>query len=129
MFFHIGIFCFLSFRSPVRSDSFCCFVRKKQENSGRVRGLFSGPPRRIVLPERIRPRRSYHASYRFQSNFAAQTQKSGGTPDTYRRNALFAFLVVLRDHARDLLLGLHDLVVEALGRNAHRAVAEDDELL
>ena len=77
--------------------------------------MLSAPPLRIALSERIRLRRSYHASYRFQSNSAAQTQKSGGTPDAYHRNALFAFLVVLRNHALDLLLGLHDLVVEALG--------------
>ena len=47
--------------------------------------------------------------------FCRANTKTGGTPDTYRRNALFAFLVVLRNDARNFLLGLHDLVVEALG--------------
>ena len=68
--FRLPLFCFLA-----QPDSLCCFVRKKQENPGRGRGFFSGPLRRIVLPERICPRRSYHASYRFRPHFAAQTQK------------------------------------------------------
>lgn len=76
--------------------------------------MLSAHPLRIALSERIRLRRSYHASYRFRSIFAAQTQKSGGMPDACCRNALFAFLVVLRNDARNFLLGLHDLVVEAL---------------
>lgn len=43
--------------------------------------------------------------------------------------ALLIFLIVLRENARDLLLGLHDLVVKALCRHAHRAVPENDQLL
>lgn len=109
------MFCFPSLCFLALPDSFCCFIRQKQDNPRHVRGLFSDPSGLLGLPERIRPRRSYHASYRFRSIFAVQTQKSGGTPDTYRRNALFAFLVVLRNDARNFLLGLHDLVVEALG--------------
>ena len=42
---------------------------------------------------------------------------------------LLIFLIVLRENARDLLLGLHDLVVKALCRHAHRAVPENDQLL
>ena len=43
--------------------------------------------------------------------------------------ALFIFLIVLRKDALDLLLGLHDLVVKALCRHAHRTVPENDQLL
>ena len=43
--------------------------------------------------------------------------------------ALLIFLIVLRQNALDLLLGLHDLVVKALCRHAHRAVPENDQLL
>ena len=42
---------------------------------------------------------------------------------------LSIFLIVLRKNARNLLLRLHDLVVEALGGHPHRAMAEDDQLL
>ena len=89
--FRFPLLCFLAL-----PDSFCCFIRQKQ---GIVRAR-----RRIVISRIIS----------LPAAFCRTNAKTGGTPDTYRRNALFAFLVVLRNNARNFLLGLHDLVVEAL---------------
>ena len=68
----------------------------------------------------------------FHEIFAAQS--SEGRFQT-ARSLLFGSkdgcttLIVLPENTFDLLLGLHDLVVEASGRDAHRAMTENDQLL
>lgn len=59
----------------------------------------------------------------------AGTEKPAIRPLRTAGIALLIFLIVLRENALDLLLGLHDLVVKALCRHAHRAVPENDQLL
>ena len=59
----------------------------------------------------------------------AGTEKPAIRPLRTTGIALLIFLIVLRENALDLLLGLHDLVVKALCRHAHRAVPENDQLL
>lgn len=59
----------------------------------------------------------------------AGTEKPALRPLRTAGIALLIFLIVLRENALDLLLGLHDLVVKALCRHAHRAVPENDQLL
>ena len=107
--FRLPLFCFLA-----QPDSLCCFVRKKQENSlPRARIIFRsfGAPR---LAGAHPAAQVISRIISLPAAFCRTNAKTGGTPDAYRRNALFAFLVVLRNDARNFLLGLHDLVVEAL---------------
>ena len=107
--FRLLLFCFLAL-----PDSFCCFIRQKRGivrvrrriafcSSAAHRAVGTHPAAQVI--SRI---------ISLPAAFCRTNAKTGGTPDAYRRNALFAFLVVLRNDARNFLLGLHDLVVEAL---------------
>lgn len=111
----MAIFRFPPFCFRARPASFCCFIRQKQgivrarrriafRSSAAHRAVGTHPAAQVI--SRI---------ISLPAAFCRTNAKTGGTPDAYRRNALFAFLVVLRNHALDLLLGLHDLVAEALG--------------
>ena len=108
--FRLPLFCFLA-----QPDSLCCFIRQKQgivraqrwiafRSSAAHRAVGTHPAAQVI--SRI---------ISLPIDFRRANAKTGGTPDACRRNALFAFLVVLRNDARNFLLGLHDLVVEALG--------------
>ena len=89
--------------------------------------FFPESPRRRF---RFLRKRSYQISYRFGAHFA-RFSKNGGAPGWRAARILWlsVFLIVLPEDALDLLLGLHDLVVKAFGRDAHGPVTEDDELL
>ena len=99
---------------------------------------FSGSVCRLVSDSSERSmhlfRRSRLRYIRIHITFAhfllpAGTEKPAIRPLRTAGIALLIFLIVLRENALDLLLGLHDLVVKALCRHAHRTVPENDQLL
>lgn len=130
MFFFIWLYSFFILSEFLGLLScFVLFCVKKAKTSQASGGLLSGfqlvrPPQK----QRLRPR--YITRHIAFSAFLPQDAK-------IRRCAgmrtagfhLSIFLIVLRKDARNLLLRLHDLVMKALGRHAHRTMAEDDQLL
>ena len=99
---------------------------KNREFSGSVCRLVSDPSERSMHLFR-RSRLRYIRIHIFL--LPAGTEKPAIRPLRTAGIALLIFLIVLRENALDLLLGLHDLVVKALCRHAHRAVPENDQLL
>ena len=103
---------------------------KNREFSGSVCRLVSDPSTRgthLFCQSRLRYIRIHIAFAHFL--LPAGTEKPAIRPLRTAGIALLIFLIVLRENALDLLLGLHDLVVKALCRHAHRAVPENDQLL
>ena len=103
---------------------------KNREFSGSVCRLVSDPSTRgmhLFRRSRLRYIRIHIAFAHFL--LPAGTEKPAIRPLRTAGIPLLIFLIVLRENALDLLLGLHDLVVKALGRDADGPVAEDDELL
>ncbi len=123
LFFTAQIFQSVRLVSAFSSD-------KNREFSGSVCRLVSDPSERsmhLFRRRRLRYIRIHIAFAYFL--LPAGTEKPAIRPLRTTGIALLIFLIVLRENALDLLLGLHDLVVKALCRHAHRAVPENDQLL
>ncbi len=126
MTIHITVFQFYPrFRISAAAEP-ACFVCEKSENVRR--GASASVRFRRIASACVK---NLYASCHMKNHiaFCGFSQKSEEPEGSSPKSVSGIFLIVLPQDPLDLLLGLHDLVVKALGRDADGPVAEDDELL